>query len=106
VLSSDSEGMPVALMEAAACGVPVVATAVGGVPDMVVEGMTGRVVPPGDPAAFAGALEELLSDPALRRRMGAAARRHAVERFSVAHQVDRLMEVWTRAIAPAVGVGG
>ena len=104
-LTSDSEGMPVALMEAAASGVPVVATAVGGVPDMVVQGVTGRVVPPGDAGGFAAALEQLLSEPALRRRMGAAARRHAVDRFSVAHQVDRLMEVWTRAIAPAAAVG-
>lgn len=100
-LSSVSEGMPIALMEAAASGVPVVATRVGGVGEMIVEGVTGRAVQPDDPDAFAAALRDLLSDPDLRARMGQAARAHAAARFSVAVQVDRLMNVWSAAVATA-----
>ena len=98
-LSSDSEGMPVALMEAAACGLPVVATGVGGVAEMVEDAVTGFVVPPGDAAAFAERLGRLIADPALRTRMGAAARQRAVDRFSVTNQVDALISVWDRVLA-------
>lgn len=98
VLASTSEGMPVCLMEAAACGVPVVATAVGGVPELVVEGQTGFLVPSGDAQALAQRLERLLSDPPLASRMRASARHTALRRFSVVHQVDRLVGVWQRAM--------
>jgi glycosyltransferase involved in cell wall biosynthesis len=101
VLSSDSEGMPVSLMEAAACGVPVVATAVGGVPEVVQHEKTGLLVPAGDASALAAALEQLLCDPARRERYGVAARQRALERFSVITQVDRLLAVWKRAIGEA-----
>jgi glycosyltransferase involved in cell wall biosynthesis len=94
VLPSESEGMPVCLMEAAACGVPAVATAVGGNPELVVDGVTGLVVPPGDSGALATALERLLREPGLARRMGEAARRRAEDRFSVVRQVDALLAVW------------
>ena len=94
VLTSDNEGMPVCLMEAAACGVPVVATRVGGVPELVEDGVTGLLVPAGDALALAAALEKLLGDAALRMRMGAAARARAVEYFSVTRQVDSLLELW------------
>jgi glycosyltransferase involved in cell wall biosynthesis len=95
VLTSDNEGMPVSLMEAAACGVPVVAPAVGGVPELVEDGVTGLLSRPADTMAFAEAVERLLKDPALRRAMGAAARRRAEERFSVTRQVDRLLALWS-----------
>ena len=98
-LSSEREGMPVALMEAAACAVPVVAPAVGGVPELVEDGVTGFVVSPLDPPALAGGLERLLRDADLRERMGAAARVRALERFSVARQVDSLLAVWWEALA-------
>ena len=98
-LSSEREGMPVALMEAAACAVPVVAPAVGGVPELVEDGVTGFVVPPVDPVGLADGLERLLRDPALRRQMGAAARVRALERFSLARQVDSLLAVWWEALA-------
>ena len=68
-------------LESAACGVPVVGSAVGGMLDSVDDGVTGLLVPPRDPVALAGALRGLLADPARRRRMGAAARRRAVERY-------------------------
>src|SRR5207245_8261363 len=63
VLTSDNEGMPVSLMEAAACGVPAVATAVGGVPELVEDGVTGLLVPPGNAAALAEDMEVLLRGP-------------------------------------------
>jgi colanic acid/amylovoran biosynthesis glycosyltransferase len=98
VLTSESEGMPVCLMEAAACGVPAVATAVGGIPELVEDGVTGLLVLPGDARALAEALERLLRDPELRARLGAAARRRAEERFSVVHQVNRLLALWTEVL--------
>jgi glycosyltransferase involved in cell wall biosynthesis len=95
VLTSDREGMPVSLMEAAACGVPAVATAVGGVPELVEDGVTGLLTPPGDARALADALGRLLGDPGRAAQMGAAARARAVERFSVRRQVNRLLGLWS-----------
>lgn len=74
------EGFGIALVEAAACGLPVVAGNSGGIPDAVREGETGLVVPPEEPAAFAGAISRLLADPAVARRMGQNGR-HAAETF-------------------------
>lgn len=72
VLGSAHEGLPVAIMEAFAAGLPVVATRVGGVPQQVREGVEGDLVPPGDPQALANALGRLVVDPGLRAQMGAA----------------------------------
>ena len=101
VLASDSEGMPVSLMEAAACGVPAVATAVGGIAELIEDGVTGFLTPPGDASRLAGALERLLLDPDLVARFGAAARRRVVERFSLTRQVDRLLALWRRLAGEA-----
>jgi glycosyltransferase involved in cell wall biosynthesis len=95
VLTSENEGMPVCLMEAAACGVPTVATAVGGVPELVEDGVTGFLVPPGDTPALATALQKLMQDDSLAARMGTSARRRAEARFSVRRQVDRLLFLWS-----------
>ncbi len=81
VLSSRQETAPGILCEGMAVGRPVVATAVGGVPDMVADGETGFVVPPGDPQALAERTVRLLKDETLRRRMGAAARERALARW-------------------------
>jgi glycosyltransferase involved in cell wall biosynthesis len=86
LLSSDNEGTPVALIEAAAAARPAVATAVGGVGDIVVEG-TGLLAPAGDPAALAARIVELAGDPGRRRAMGARARLHVSERYAA----DRLL---------------
>jgi len=84
VLSSHPivETLPVTLLEAAACGTPAIATAVGSVTDVVAEGETGYVVAPGDEAALAARIVALLHDPDLRTRISAAARRRAEERFN------------------------
>jgi glycosyltransferase involved in cell wall biosynthesis len=78
VLPSHSEGLPVALLEAMAWGRAIVATRVGGVPDVVEDGRDAITVPAGDPAALAGAMRSLLADPARRRQLGAGARARAV----------------------------
>jgi glycosyltransferase involved in cell wall biosynthesis len=77
LLTSHNEGLPNAVLEAFSYGVPVIATAVGGVPDVVVDGVTGLLVPPRDAPALAAAIARLAADPQLRRRLGAAARLRA-----------------------------
>ena len=93
-LTSVSEGLPNSLLEAMASGRPVVATRVGAIPDAVVEGQTGLLVPAGDPAAVAGALDSLLGDPAWRQRAGAAGRARARERYSAAAAIGRLIALY------------
>jgi glycosyltransferase involved in cell wall biosynthesis len=85
-----SEAFGMSLVEAMAAGVPVVATRVGGVPEVVEDGKTGLLVEPGDASALAGAILRLLTDDGLRRSMGEAARRRAVERYSWEAVADRL----------------
>ncbi|WP_437314914.1 glycosyltransferase [Sorangium sp. So ce385] len=86
-LIAEPAGCPNASLEAMAEGLPVVATAVGGMAEQVVDGVTGRLVPPGDAEALAGALVELAEDPARRARMGAAGWERARERFSLERMV-------------------
>ncbi|WP_459644433.1 glycosyltransferase [Kineococcus sp. NUM-3379] len=81
--TGDQEGLGQVLLEAGALGRPVVATAHGGIPEAVVDGVTGLLVPEADPQALAGALGRLLGDPALARRTGGAGRRHVREHFDV-----------------------
>ena len=88
-------------LEAAACGRPVVGSAVGGLVDTVQDGATGVLVPPRDPEALAAAVRALLDDPDRRRRMGVAARRRAVERYGWARVARDTEEVY----AGLVGVG-
>ncbi|MFJ5886409.1 glycosyltransferase [Kitasatospora cineracea] len=96
-LSSRQEGLPVALMEAMASGLPSVVTAVGGVPEILDDGVQGRLVPPGDPARLAAALGEL-ADPAVRARMGAAARARSAS-FDVAGAQRAVERVYARVLA-------
>jgi len=107
-LPSRVEGHPLALLEALALGRPAIATRVGGVGEIVRPDETGLLIPPGDPAALAAALQRLRRDPALRRRMGAAAARDARARFDVRRTVSAVEALYQRclgAVKPApVGI--
>jgi glycosyltransferase involved in cell wall biosynthesis len=93
VLPSDWEAFPIGLLEAQACGVPQVATDVGGTREALVP-ETGLLVPPGDPAALADAVVELLRDPARRAAMAAASRARHAERFTVERMVAETAAVY------------
>lgn len=82
-LSSLTEGISMALLEAMAGGLPVAATAVGGTPELVIPGQTGLLTPPGDPAALAQAMGELLSDPERAQALGAAGAERVARHFSL-----------------------
>jgi glycosyltransferase involved in cell wall biosynthesis len=94
LLSSHYEGMPLAMIEAMAAGCPVVATAVGGVPDVVDDSNAGRVVPAKDPHALAAAIIEILGDPDKRRTMAAAARQRAITAFDVRTCYQKTVETY------------
>ncbi|MBI3997411.1 MAG: glycosyltransferase family 4 protein [Armatimonadetes bacterium] len=83
VLPSRWEGLPFAVIEAMMAGLPVVAARVGGLPELIEDGVTGLLVPPGDPPALAAALRRLIVDPALRRQMGSAGREKALREFTL-----------------------
>lgn len=87
-----TEGIPVALMEAMASGVPVIATAVSGVPELVEDGVTGRLVPPGDAAALADALADLHADRAGNASMAEAGRLRVLDAFDLRTETRRLAE--------------
>jgi glycosyltransferase involved in cell wall biosynthesis len=97
-LSSTYEGLPIALIEAMALGRPCVATRVGGVPEVVRDAAQGVLVPPRNPDALAGELLRLLGDPALRARMGAAARERAFD-FDIRKAVGRMEQVYAGLLA-------
>jgi glycosyltransferase involved in cell wall biosynthesis len=99
----DSEGLPNVVLEAMAAGVPVVASAHAGIPEAVAHQGTGLLVPPGEAAALAGALRQLVEDPALRRSLGARARDAAAERFCAIAQSRRLEAILCRLIAGSPG---
>jgi glycosyltransferase involved in cell wall biosynthesis len=98
VLSSTSEGVSMTLLEAMATGLPVVATNVGGTPEVVVDGTTGLLVPPREPKALADAMLWMSRHPEARQRMGVAARRRVEERFSMQHTIDAYERLYRRAI--------
>jgi glycosyltransferase involved in cell wall biosynthesis len=94
VLCSDNEGVPLLLIEAALAGRPVVTTDVGAVRDVVRDGETGVLVPAGDRGALATAVDTLLSDPALRDRLGSTARDRALREMTASAAVDRHVELY------------
>lgn len=84
ILSSNWEGVPMSILEAMAAGKPVIATKVGGIPELVKDGETGILVSPGDKETLAQAILRLAKDPELRQRMGKEGQRRAIERFDIA----------------------
>lgn len=97
------DALPTSLMEAMAAGLPIVAGAVGGVPEMVEEGRNGRLVPPGDVAALTAAVRELLADADLRAAMGREGERLVAERFDLDTQARRLRDLYLDVLSPGPG---
>lgn len=93
-LSSKMEGLGTSVLDAMCFARPVVATAAGGIPEAVEDGVTGRLVPVQDPAALAAALVSVLEDPAARTRLGAAGRARFEARFSADRMVDATLAVY------------
>jgi glycosyltransferase involved in cell wall biosynthesis len=102
VLSSRAEGLPIALLEAMAAERPCVATSVGGIPEVVTDGVDGLLVPPGDADALATAVSKLLADPDRRADLGARAAVRARD-FDIAAAVRRLEAIYDRALAGTSG---
>jgi glycosyltransferase involved in cell wall biosynthesis len=106
VMSSLTEGLGTSILDAMACGKPVVGTAAGGIPEAVVDGETGLLVPPHDDDALAKALVRLLKDQALRASLGAAGRHRAVESFGVERMVRETLGVYERCLSEQKAKGG
>jgi glycosyltransferase involved in cell wall biosynthesis len=98
VMSSFAEGVPVVLMEAMAASVPVVATQIAGISELVEDGIGGYLVPPGDTIALADRIKKLLDSSELRSQLGAAGREKVVAEFNIHHEVARLYRVMTTAL--------
>jgi glycosyltransferase involved in cell wall biosynthesis len=98
-LASRNEGSPVALIEALAAARPVVSTAVGGVPEVVVDGRTGLLVPPSNPPALAQAILHLLGDPGYAAHLGAAGRTHVYPRHDARRLVEDMRGLYLRELA-------
>ncbi|MGH8773882.1 MAG: glycosyltransferase [Jiangellaceae bacterium] len=96
-LSSRFEGLPIALLEAMAAGLPCVATSVGGIPEVVTDGDDGMLVEPGDPDALAAALGKLLADGSLRAEVGSLARVRSRD-FQIGAAVRRIEQIYDRAV--------
>jgi L-malate glycosyltransferase len=99
VMSSVTEGLGTSLLDAMACGKPIVATAAGGIPEVVRDRETGFLVQPRDHHAMARAIVTLLGDPALRHRMGEAGRTFVCERFSAERMVRDTLGVYDKVVA-------
>ncbi|WIY27742.1 glycosyltransferase [Parasedimentitalea psychrophila] len=106
VLASKWEGLPMVLLEAMAMGVPIVSTAVGGVPELIQDGENGMLVTPTDPAALAGAVRHLIADPPARLRLGEAGLATVRARFSGAAMMDRLWSIYSKSAAATAESAG
>jgi glycosyltransferase involved in cell wall biosynthesis len=100
VLPSHNEGLPVAILEAMGAGLPVVTTPVGAIPELVIDGETGILAPPGSSSALADALARLVNDPKLRSRLGSNGRNRVETHFRIEVVADRFVSIY-RALSSA-----
>ena len=98
--NGDRDGIPVVLMEAMACALPVISGDLPAVRELVIDEQTGLLVPGDDPAALTIALARLADDPALRRRLGEAGRAHVLAEFALDVNIDRLEQALAGAAGP------
>ncbi|MGB7023151.1 MAG: glycosyltransferase family 4 protein, partial [Candidatus Acidiferrales bacterium] len=94
VLPSFYEGLSLTAVETLAAGIPFIATAVDGTPEVVIDGETGLLVPPGDPAALAGAIGRLARQPELRRKFALAGRDWVLKRFTIQRQIEQTSSLY------------
>jgi glycosyltransferase involved in cell wall biosynthesis len=87
------DNLPTVIMEAMATGLPVVSTVIGGIPEMVIDNETGFLVPAGDARALADAIEKVVVDPSLARRLGEKGHKRACELFSIEKNVRELLSL-------------
>ena len=106
VNGGDRDGLPNVLVEAVSLGLAVVSTRVSAIPELIQDGVTGLLVEPEDPLSLAGALERLLSDPALRERLGAAGQRLVRERFDLEANTRRLADLFRPLLDPGLAAAG
>ena len=100
------EGSALSIVEAMACGCVVIASRIGGLATLFEEGEDGLLTPPDDPKALRIAIEEMLDDPKARERIGRAARRSAIERYSLSAALDRIEDALRAAAGSFHGAGG
>jgi glycosyltransferase involved in cell wall biosynthesis len=101
ILPSDNEALPTVLIEAGASALPVVATCVGGIPEIVEDGTTGILIPPQDPAALAGAIQRLVDDPVLAQAMGQRAYERVRSVFTLPNQAEQTTALYEAVVAEA-----
>jgi glycosyltransferase involved in cell wall biosynthesis len=97
-LASFAEGIPVALMEAMAMGIPCVSTSVAGIPELIRDNVDGLLVPPSSAESFASAIESLVLDHALRERLGTTGRAHVVEHYNLPVNLNLLASKFERCL--------
>lgn len=103
VLPSFYEGLPLAAIESLAAGRPMIATAVDGTPEVILDGKTGLLVLPGDPQCLADAICKMLRDPILRRQLAVDGRTWALKKFTTKRQLDETQSAYIRALDIALG---
>jgi glycosyltransferase involved in cell wall biosynthesis len=99
VLPSYSEGLPNVILEAMACGKPVIATKIVGIPEQVIHGQTGLLIEPGDPQSLAQAIQSLLSDPQFRRQMGQCGRERVIQKFTWERNASEMVSIYQEMIS-------
>ncbi|MBU0681019.1 MAG: glycosyltransferase [Proteobacteria bacterium] len=104
VLSSRREGLPMVLLEAMACQLPVVSTSVGGIPEVVQDGVNGLLVDPENPEALAAKIAVLLTQPDMASKMGAANRQKVVAEYSMAQTAERYGQLYEQVMAAHAGI--